>query len=271
LNGALAELEAARLRPICAWWWRMGSDWEMRPRVMANGILYIPIDRVVEVTVGDAQARIAPGRLAVMPAGIAQAARYAGRPPRRFDLLCLHLTCDDAHGLDLLRRLPCRFFDVPGWPGSLPQLRRLAELLHAGGADGVAMAGIGLRGLLADLVIEAGGLAVQAEPDPRIASCLARISADPAGRLSIGELACEAGVSPRRLRDLFRSATGVAPKDFQIRTRIAEATRLLTDPTQRVKDVAQRLGFASDHEFHACFRRVLGLTPTAWRHGSSGA
>jgi transcriptional regulator GlxA family with amidase domain len=93
----------------------------------------------------------------------------------------------------------------------------------------------------------------------------AAIAADCTGRLPVAALAREAGVSSRRLRDLFRMATGLSPKDHLIRMRIGEATRLLADPALRVKDVAARLGFASDHEFHACFRRVLGITPTQWR------
>lgn len=270
LDGAMSELAAARIRPLRGWWWHMNARWEMRQRTVPNGMLYIPIDLALRVRVADEECLLAPGRLAVMPADVAQAARFAGRPVSRFELLCLHFDVVDRHGRDLLARLRPRFLPVPGWPACLPRLRALAEAIHAGGEDGLAAGAIGLRALLAELIAAAGGLAPLAEPDPRIAACLQRIAADRGGRLGIPELAAIAGLGERRLRDLFRAATGVAPKEFLIRRRIAEATRLLADPQVRVKTVARELGFASDHEFHACFRRVTGRTPSAWRRGGGG-
>jgi AraC family transcriptional regulator len=270
LGGAMTELAAARIRPLRGWWWRMHPRWEMRQRTVPNGILYIPIDLALRVRVGDEERLVRPGQLAVMPANVVQAARFAGQPAARFDLLCLHVDVADRHGRDLLSRLPQRFLAVPGWPACLPRLRTLAEAVHAGGEDGLAAATIWLRGLLAELVVAAGGLAPAADPDPRIAACLERIAGDRGGRLDVATLAGIAGLGERRLRDLFRAATGVAPKEFLIRRRIAEATRMLADPAVRVKAVAQELGFGSDHEFHACFRRVTGSTPTAWRRGGGG-
>ncbi|MBN8524242.1 MAG: helix-turn-helix transcriptional regulator [Planctomycetes bacterium] len=270
LSGAMQELSAARIRPLRGWWWRMTERWEMRHRTVPNGMLYIPIDLALEVRVADERRLLRPGMLAVMPANVPQAARFPGLPVRRFDLLCLHVDAVDRHGRDLLARVQPRFLPVPGWPASLPRLRALAEAIHAGGADGLAFATIALRALLADLIVAAGGLAPAADPDPRIARCLELIAADRGGRLDVATLARTAGLGERRLRDLFRAATGVGPKEFLIRRRIAEATRMLTDPAVRVKAVAQELGFGSDHEFHACFRRVTGSTPTVWRQGGGG-
>lgn len=248
----------------------MTERWEMRQRTVPNGMLYIPIDLALRVRVADEERVLAPGHLAVMPANVVQAARFAGRPVPSFDLLCLHLDVVDRHGRDLLARLRPRFQPVPGWPACLPRLRALAEAIHAGGEDGLAAGTIGLRALLADLIVAAGGLAPAVDPDPRIAACLERIVADRGGRLDVATLTGIAGLGERRLRDLFRAATGVGPKEFLIRRRIAEATRLLAEPGVTVKAVAGELGFASDHEFHACFRRVTGCTPSAWRRGGSG-
>jgi AraC-like DNA-binding protein len=270
LDGAITELAAARVRPLRGWWWRMDERWEMRQRTVPNGMLYIPIDLALQVRVADQERLVEPGQLAVMPANLVQAARFAGQPVPRFDLLCLHLDVVDRHGRDLLARLRPRFLPVPGWPASLPRLRALAEAIHAGGEDGLAAGAIWLRALLADLIVAAGGLAPVADPDPRIAACLQRIAADRGGRLDVATLRGVAGLGERRLRDLFRAATGVGPKEFLIRRRIAEATRLLADPVVRVKAVARELGFASDHEFHACFRRVTGCTPSTWRRGGGG-
>lgn len=271
LDGAMIELASARIRPLRGWWWRMTGRWEMRQRTVPNGMLYIPVDLPLRVRVADAERLLRPGMLAVMPANVPQAARFAGRPARRFDLLCLHLDAVDRHGRDLLARLRPRFLPVPGWPACLPRLRALAEAIHAGGEDGAAFAAIGLRALLAELIAAAGGLAPAADPDPRIARCLELIAADRGGRLGVAALARCAGLGERRLRDLFRAATGVGPKEFLIRRRIAEATRMLADPALRVKAVARALGFSSDHELHACFRRVTGSTPSAWRRGGGHA
>ena len=241
----------------------------MESRTLPNGLLFMPINRTIIAEVGSERRIVTPGEMVVMPAGLPQAAHFHGRAPPSIDLLALHLSLTDGHGRDLLQRFPQRFCAIPDWPSSLPVLRRLAERLHADGDDGRAAASIALRALLAEIVIAQGGLLPVPLPDPRIARCLERIANSVAGRLSVEELAQDAGISSRRLRDLFRSATGLSPKDHLIRTRMAEATRLLANPAIRIKDVAGDLGFTTEQEFHACFRRIFGVTPRRWRQGAS--
>ena len=265
LGGALAELASARLQLLHAWWWRMDSDWAMVRRVLPHGMVFLPIDRSVVIELADQPHVVAPGQLMVLPAGVPQAARYHGRSPPSFDLLAIHLVLTDRHGRDLLPRFPRRSCAVPGWPASRPRLRQLAEQAHAGGPDGLAAAAMALRNLLAEVILAVGGLAPLPAPDPRVSRCLQRIATEATGRLSVEELAREVGVSSRHLRDLFRASTGLSPTEHLIRVRIASATRLLADSTLRLGDIAKQLGFTTDQEFHACFRRVLGVTPSAWR------
>jgi AraC-like DNA-binding protein len=265
LSGAAQQIQSARLDLVRVWWWRMPPTWIMHRRVIGNGLLYAPIDREVIVEVGEVSFPVIPGQVAVLPEGIPHAARYRHRPRGTFDLACFHLRLIDRHGQDVLRRFPRRALPLPGGAAGWPDLRRVAEHWSGGGDDGLAATAIGLRALLLDIALAAGGWEASGPFDPRIARCLDALTADTQGRLRMADLSALAGMGERRLRTVFHAAIGVGPKAYQIRLRMGEAMRLLADPQVTVKAIADRLGFASDHEFHAAFRREVGCTPTRWR------
>lgn len=268
--GAMVEIVSARIRLLHGWWWRMHADWHLQPRRIPNGMLYIPVDHPLLVRVADEQRVVAPGELAILPADIVHEACFPGLPVAQFNLICLHFHLHDNFGRDLLARFPRRFLQVPEWPDCIRQLRRVVESINGNSEDGLAYASASIRVLLMELLRQSGHLSALASPDPRIAICLEKIAGDDGGRLSVDDLAREAHLSSRQFRKLFARATGVAPKDFIIRRRINEAIKLLAVPDTPVKHIAAQLGFSSDHEFHACFKKITDCTPTQWRRQRTG-
>lgn len=87
--------------------------------------------------------------------------------------------------------------------------------------------------------------------------------------VALADLAGVAGLSQGQFSRAFKAATGLAPYQWQLKTRLDLACRLLVDPTQSLDDVAAITGFTDASHFCRHFRRAFGLTPTAWReqHG----
>ncbi len=85
--------------------------------------------------------------------------------------------------------------------------------------------------------------------------------------LSLDDLANELQVSPGHLSRVLKQATGVPFVEALARVRVRKATILLADPSVKMYEVAERVGYASQHYFSRAFRRVLGIAPTEYRKG----
>ena len=79
--------------------------------------------------------------------------------------------------------------------------------------------------------------------DARARAALERIAADPSLRHSVTDLAKVAGLSPSRFAHLFAQETGAAVIDTVIRTRLAQAERLLALSSASVSEIAFAVGF----------------------------
>jgi two-component system response regulator YesN len=85
--------------------------------------------------------------------------------------------------------------------------------------------------------------------------------------LSLDDLAVELQVSPGHLSRVLKQATGVPFVEALARVRVRKATILLGDPSVKMYEVAERVGYSSQHYFSRAFRRVLGVAPTDYRRG----
>lgn len=272
-GGHLADLIACgEPRLLHAWWWRFADDWRFPERRVPNGMLYLPLRGDIILRVGGVDVPLRPGAAAILPEGWTQAGRYAPAAPAHLEAIVWHLVLHDPHGRDLLARFPPVPIPVPSWSAWRPRLVAAVRAFNGGGEDGLAYARITVRALLADLVL-ACPCPLRSSPavDARLARAIDLVRTHSLADLGVADLARAAGVGGRRFRDLFRAATGLGPKDWLVRQRLAEAARRLrADPGRSVRTIAIELGFSSDHYFHASFRRIYGQTPTAWRRAPAG-
>jgi len=103
--------------------------------------------------------------------------------------------------------------------------------------------------------------------DPRVARALAYITDNyPNPLLSVADVADAAGVSRRQLERDFRAATGCSIREHIARTRMQEASRLLTThPRVKITEIAELAGFAGAGNFFRTFRQFYGMSPHAHR------
>jgi len=112
--------------------------------------------------------------------------------------------------------------------------------------------------VLAHELVEA--LSRHGEPGPRaeVGRALALLS----GGVGVAEVADDVGYSRRRLGDLVRAETGLAPKGYQRLARFESVCRLLG--RRPLAEVAARCGYADQAHLTREFREFAGCTPTTW-------
>lgn len=107
--------------------------------------------------------------------------------------------------------------------------------------------------------------------DPRIGRALEHLTSHVAEPFSEEKLARTAGLSPSRLRHLFRQETGESPRQFQEQLRLLRARDLLAMSRQTIGEISQELGFSNPFYFTLRFKKQTGESPRAFRQRITGA
>jgi AraC family transcriptional regulator len=83
--------------------------------------------------------------------------------------------------------------------------------------------------------------------------------------ISLNALADIAGLSPYHFARAFKQTFGASPHRYVTGRRMARAKALLANPARTVTEIGALVGFVETSSFTAAFRRVTGITPTAYR------
>ena len=84
-------------------------------------------------------------------------------------------------------------------------------------------------------------------------------------KLTLGEIACQAGMSPAALCRYFRRRTGRTVFEYANALRMARVCNGLMHTARPVAQVAAEAGFHNLSHFNRLFRMTTGMTPTAYR------
>ena len=145
-------------------------------------------------------------------------------------------------------------------------LRTIEEEFH-GRAEGRETA---IRGAFLQLAAQlcrlyAAEKAVRPTPVSRMAQVLAWIRTHYREPIRVDDLARMACLSTSQFQRAFRRAARATPVQMITRVRVEEACALLRDRERPIAAVAEATGFGSPSFFSTRFRRVMGVSPRAWR------
>lgn len=87
--------------------------------------------------------------------------------------------------------------------------------------------------------------------------------------VSIEEVAGELGLSSGHLSRIFKRGTGSTFVDYLMRVRIKRAMELLRDPSVKVYEVADLVGYMDARYFAQVFKKIVGLTPREFKDGTA--
>ena len=90
-------------------------------------------------------------------------------------------------------------------------------------------------------------------------------------RLTLESLARRAATSPRTLTRRFRDQTGLSPLQWLLMARVRRAQEMLETTSLAIEAVAFQAGFENASALRERFRRVLGVSPLAYRRAFNSA
>ena len=83
--------------------------------------------------------------------------------------------------------------------------------------------------------------------------------------LSLQALANESGYSRVHFVRMFRAATGYSPHSYLLTLKLERVQELLKNPSMSLIDIALDCGFSSHSHMSRLFRKMVGVTPSAYR------
>jgi AraC family transcriptional regulator len=83
--------------------------------------------------------------------------------------------------------------------------------------------------------------------------------------ITISDLAAVAGLSQFHFIRAFKFSVGRSPYQYVLSERISVAKEMLSKRDLSIADVALAVGFSDPSQLNRVFRKLIGLTPTAFR------
>lgn len=170
----------------------------------------------------------------------------------------------------------CTSFSI----SNLPPLRQLTPILAEVEAardnrDTEAFEELALRLAGAVVALLPQTTRASRRPNPRderrVTAAVRWIEEDADERLSLRDLARDAGLSPYHFLRTFRQVAGMTPHQYVLRTRLHRAAVQLRRTDDAISDIAYEAGFNDLSTFNRRFRRLMGTNPGAYRAGGSAA
>ncbi len=104
---------------------------------------------------------------------------------------------------------------------------------------------------------------------PLVRTAIIKIESDLTCDLSLSTIAKLNNVSPNYFATVFRRETGQTLTQYVISKRVDHAKFLLKNTNLQIQTVAQHCGILDFHYFCRIFKKVTGMTPTAYRNNIS--
>lgn len=101
--------------------------------------------------------------------------------------------------------------------------------------------------------------------DRRIELVIAKLKTEPAAARDFAALALQVNLSPSRFRHLFKQETGTTPAQYLKEVRLRRAAKLLRTTFLTIKQILKQVNLGSNAHFVRDFRKLYGITPTAYR------
>ncbi|MBB3108188.1 two-component system response regulator YesN [Paenibacillus phyllosphaerae] len=87
--------------------------------------------------------------------------------------------------------------------------------------------------------------------------------------LTLADVAEGIQVSPTYLSKQLKKELGLSFIDYLTEVRIQKAIQLLNDPYIKVYEVAEKVGYSSQHYFSSAFKKITGTSPTLYKRSGT--
>jgi two-component system response regulator YesN len=83
--------------------------------------------------------------------------------------------------------------------------------------------------------------------------------------LSLIEAAEQVNLSPQHLSRIFKNKMGITFVDYLTKVRINKAVELLGDDELKMYEIAERIGYSTQHYFSSVFKKEMGMSPIDYK------
>jgi len=104
--------------------------------------------------------------------------------------------------------------------------------------------------------------------DDAIGRALGLLHDDPAHPWTLDELAAGVAMSRSAFADRFTTLVGQPPMQYLAQWRMQLAAGRLAAGSAKVAAIAEQVGYESEEAFSRAFKRLMGVSPGAWRRGT---
>ena len=87
--------------------------------------------------------------------------------------------------------------------------------------------------------------------------------------LSLTEVASRVQVSSDYLSKLIKKELGMNFSDYVTKIRVENAIQFMNDPSVKFYEIAEQVGYSSQHYFSTAFKKVKGVSPLTYKNGGN--
>ncbi len=98
-----------------------------------------------------------------------------------------------------------------------------------------------------------------------IENVISFINSHVAEKITLEDISYATGYAPAYIHRLFKKHVGQTPLDYLTKLRINKAKNLLSWSDCSLIDIAEQCGFANQTYFNSVFKKVVGITPLAFK------
>ena len=104
--------------------------------------------------------------------------------------------------------------------------------------------------------------------DDTVSRALGLLHGDPAHPWTLDALAAGVAMSRSAFADRFTTLVGQPPMQYLAQWRMQLAAGRLATGSAKVATIAEAVGYESEEAFSRAFKRLMGVSPAAWRRGT---
>lgn len=223
-------------------------------------IVIVCVDGAGQVRIGDDVHALTAADCIIIPAGKQHEYRADESDP--WTIWWMHVRGPDAEELTASGILAAPVVRLHTLDRTVALLDELVTLMERRSTSTAMIAASGIAMHVLTRIAADSTLPVEGSPVERAMRHLeARIDSV----VQVGELAALVGMSPSHLTALFRRATGGGPAAYHTSLKMTRARTLLDTTSLPITEVANAVGYADPLYFSRHFRRVHGVSPSAYR------
>ena len=255
------------LYPLAFGHYRRAAGHHMHREHHNDDLLILCTEGEAFLSIEDEPCVVKAGDLVLLPAGAAH--RYTAVPENPWTIHWVHYTGPLA--VDFRQHMGftdgIRILHPGRQPRLLVDFNGLLSVRQTGfRTPGLVHVANRLRKLLAAVPLSIGESRQSQQPDLDIIHNFMREHLDE--RISLGQLADLTGLSATHFATRYRELTGVSPIQHFLHLKVEQACQVLDTTDLSFTQISSQLGYDDNYYFSRLFKKVMGLSPTDYRHTS---